>query len=224
MNKNAKYWFLENFDFMKKLGKNDLMKLSDSLEMVYLKKGDLIQYSQKPDQLVIFLKKGSVKIVNRSTEAVKYIIGEGNVFGVLNLNENNIDPVSEEVAICLEETMICYIPKEEMRSILKEYPSLKNSIIKIQSLRINRLESRLSDLLYKSSNLRIKEFIYSFAKNYGQKNGKIIHVKNTLTHKDIAHLTNTSRQTVNNVISKMRKQGEIEYSRKEITILIDFGA
>jgi len=39
-----------------------------------------------------------------------------------------------------------------------------------------------------------------------------------LSHKDIANLTNTSRQTVSNVLSKLRMNGTIQYNSKEIRI------
>ena len=42
--------------------------------------------------------------------------------------------------------------------------------------------------------------------------------KNLLSHQDIAHLTNTSRQTVSNVMSKLRKEGLIDYNAKNIIL------
>ena len=41
--------------------------------------------------------------------------------------------------------------------------------------------------------------------------------KNLLSHKDIANLANTSRQTVNNVMSTMRREGELDYNAKFIS-------
>ena len=62
MNQATKYWFLEGFDFAKKLGMKATMRLSEELEMDYLTKGEKVWCSHH--QEVIFLKKGIVKIMD----------------------------------------------------------------------------------------------------------------------------------------------------------------
>ena len=42
--------------------------------------------------------------------------------------------------------------------------------------------------------------------------------KNLLSHKEIANLTNTSRQTVSNTLSIMRKKGIINYDIDSISV------
>ncbi|MEP5601303.1 MAG: helix-turn-helix domain-containing protein, partial [Algibacter sp.] len=87
-----------------------------------------------------------------------------------------------------------------------------NGVLKIYGLRIQKLERRLHDLLYKDSATRIREFISDYLEEFGEKNDiGILTAKNLLSHKEIANLTNTSRQTVSNVLSTMRKDGVIDY-------------
>ena len=74
-------------------------------------------------------------------------------------------------------------------------------------------------MLYKDSSTRIKEFIADYVEEFGKadQSGKLV-AKNLLSHKEIANLTNTSRQTVSNVLSKMRKDGIIDYDIASISI------
>jgi CRP/FNR family transcriptional regulator len=101
---------------------------------------------------------------------------------------------------------------------MEKHKSLKNGVLKVYGLRIQKLERRLHDLLYKDSTTRIKEFIVDYLDEFGEtsKEGKLI-AKNLLSHKEIANLTNTSRQTVSNVLSKMRKEGVINYNAQFIS-------
>ena len=46
-----------------------------------------------------------------------------------------------------------------MDELMEKHKSLKNGILKIYGLRIQKLERRLHDLLYKDSSTRIREFI-----------------------------------------------------------------
>jgi CRP/FNR family transcriptional regulator len=80
------------------------------------------------------------------------------------------------------------------------------------------LQRNLEDLLYKDSETRIKEFVLNYITEFGIKKDGIIKVKNLLAHRDIVQLTNTSRQTVSNVLSKLRREGVIDYNLKEIFI------
>ena len=105
-----------------------------------------------------------------------------------------------------------------MEELMEKHKSLKNGVLKIYGLCIQKLERRLHDLLYKDSTTRIKEFITDYLEEFGEINDKGTSVaKNLLSHKEIANLTNTSRQTVNNVMSTMRKEGIIDYNIKFIS-------
>ena len=122
------------------------------------------------------------------------------------------------MAYALEDCIICYIESERMEVLIEKHKSLKNGVLKIYGLRIKKLERRLHDLLYKDSSARIKDFIIDYLNEFGEKDdtGKRV-AKNILTHKDIANLTNTSRQTVSNVMSIMRKEGMIFYDANTIS-------
>lgn len=206
----TKYWFLEGFNLLQKLGMLNMMKICEILEMDNIAKGKIIELTDKHKNSVFFLKRGSVKIVNTTNDTVKYVVKRGNLFGELALFDKEV--ANEEVAYALEDCVICYIESEQMENLMEKHKSLKNGVLKVYGLRIKKLERRLHDLLYKDSPTRIKEFIADYLDEFGETKdtGKRI-AKNLLSHKEIANLTNTSRQTVSNVLSKMRKEGIIDY-------------
>ena len=193
-----------------------MMKICEILEMDNIDKGNPIKLPNEHENSVFFLKKGSVKIINTSNNTVKYIVKRGNIFGELALYDKNA--ATEEVAYTLEDCTICYIESEQMEKLMERHKSLKNGVLKIYGLRIKKLERRLNDLLYKDSSTRIKEFIIDYLEEFGETNesGRSI-AKNLLSHKEIANLTNTSRQTVSNVLSTMRKEGIISYNDQFIS-------
>ncbi|WP_405352254.1 Crp/Fnr family transcriptional regulator [Nonlabens sp. Asnod3-H03] len=207
----TKYWFLEGFNLFRKLGMLNMMKICEILEMDNIEKGKRIELKEEHKNSVFFLKRGSVKIIDNSSETVKYVVKRGNVFGELSLFDK--EAVIEEVAFALEDCVICYIKSDQMEALMEKHKSLKNGLLKIYGLRIQKLERRLNDLLFKDSPTRIKEFILDYLDEFGEidKSGKS-KAKKLLSHKDIANLTNTSRQTVSNVLSKMRKEGVIDYN------------
>lgn len=193
-----------------------MMKICEILEMDNIKKGKPIELNNEHRDSVFFLKKGSVKIVNTINDTVKYVVKRGNIFGELALYDK--EAATQEIAYALEDCIICYIESEQMEQLMEKHKSLKNGVLKIYGLRIQKLERRLHDLLYKDSTTRIREFIIDYLNEFGETNkeGKLI-AKNLLSHKEIANLTNSSRQTVSNVLSKMRKNGQIDYNTQFIS-------
>ncbi|WP_230080288.1 Crp/Fnr family transcriptional regulator [Winogradskyella marina] len=193
-----------------------MMKICEILEMDNIEKGQAISLHDAHKNSIFFLKKGSVKIVNTTNDAVKYVVKRGNIFGELALY--NKEAATEELAYAIEDCVICYIAADQMEDLMEKHKSLKNGVLKIYGLRIQKLERRLHDLLYKDSTTRIREFIFDYLQEFGNLNDKGTYTaKNLLSHKEIANLTNTSRQTVSNVLSTMRKEGVIDYNVKFIS-------
>ncbi len=193
-----------------------MMRMCEIFEMDNIDKGTTIELLKEDKKNVFFLKKGTVKIVDLVSENVKYIVKKGNIFGELTLyNESN---ETQEQAIALEDCIICYIEAERMISIMDKHHSLKNNVFKVYGTRIKKLERRLNDLLYKDSATRIHDFINDYIIEFGELHENRIIARNLISHKDIANLTNTCRQTVSNILSVMRKKGEIEYNTQFISI------
>lgn len=206
----TKYWFLEGFDLFEKLGKRDMMQISEAIEMDYIDKGKCLDPGDEHKDSVCFLKKGSVKIIDDKSNIVKHIVRRGNVFGELALFDT--ETASTEVAYALEDCVVCYITSEQMEALMEKHISLKNGLLKVYGLRIQKLERRLSNLLFKDSVTRIEEFVYDYIDQFNESDDpNTMIARNLLSHKDIANLTNTSRQTVSNVLGIMRKEGRITY-------------
>jgi len=214
MNNYTKYWFLEGFDFFKKLSLKQLMQISEHVGAIYAKKGDVLQFKHdNSDPLVYFLKTGAVKIVKPSNGNTKSILNRGNLFGCLEFYE---DHQSNDEAIVLKDSNICFITASHMKTLIDSNPKLKNELLKIKGLKIKRLEVKLDDLLYKDSSTRIIDYMIDYVKTFGEEIDGFWVAENLLSHKDIANLTNTSRQTVSNVLSTLRKEKRLDYDFEQI--------
>lgn len=214
----VKYWYLEeSFNMMTRIGMGEMMKLCHLLVMKTYLKGAYIHDMGQPEETVYFIKKGQVKIGHRDeegNETLRYVLGRGHIFG-----ESKIMGESgpSYFAKTLSETQICFIEADMMEQLLGKYPRLNNAITKISWKKVSKLERRLEDLLYKDAKTRILDFIKDHVSENGQKGDDgLLEAKNPFSHTDIAKLTSTSRQTVNNVISAHREAGVFEYDRHYI--------
>ncbi|WP_411030305.1 Crp/Fnr family transcriptional regulator [Spongiimicrobium sp. 3-5] len=212
----TKYWFLEGFNLFRKLGMPTMMQLCKILEMQYVNKGEVIALGNRSKRCIFFLKTGTVKIVDTKSDTVKYVVKKGNIFGELSLYDEKA--ALEEQAFALEDCVVCYIEADTMEELMEKHKSLKNGVLKVYGIRIKKLERRLENLLYRDSASRIEDFVMDYVQEFGEMANGEIRARNLLSHKDIAHLTNTSRQTVSNTLSSLRKFGTLTYDSKYISI------
>lgn len=216
--KLSRLWYLEQFNLMERLNKEEMMRLADSTVMKNYNKNASIIFSESSRRYIYFLKKGVIKIgsyTSSGDEDFKYLLKEGSIFGELALVDSE-NP--NDLAIAVEDCLVCLIDVPTMEDMMQKNKKLNNEIIKIMGLRIKKLERRIESILFKDARTRIVEFIADFVKDFGQLENGVFRVRNYLTNSDIAKLTSTSRQTVNAVLNELRNAALIQYDSKYIEV------
>ncbi|MDH7446222.1 Crp/Fnr family transcriptional regulator [Aquimarina sp. 2201CG14-23] len=216
LNTYTKLWFLEDFILFNNLGRITMMKMASVLEMENIDKKEIIELNRGHKKHIFFLKKGVVKIVDTYTGITKDVVNKGSIFGELALFDH--DSCVQEQAVALEDCVLCSIEVDRMLGAMNRFPFLKKNMFKAYVARIKKLEQRLGAIASNDSATRINDFILNYISEFGQQQNRRVIAKNLLSHKDIASITNTSRQTVSNIMSGMRKEGTIEYDSEFISI------
>jgi len=99
-----------------------------------------------------------------------------------------------------------------------ENRELSFKVLKLIGLRLMKLERKLELLVFKDARTRIIEFLKDAAAWKGKKVGFETMIPTRLTHKDIASLTGTSRQTVTTILNDLKEKNLINFDRKKILI------
>jgi CRP/FNR family cyclic AMP-dependent transcriptional regulator len=123
-----------------------------------------------------------------------------------------------DFAQAMEDTVICPLTIEELKQLMYENKELSFKILKLIGLRIMKLERKLELLVFKDARTRIVEFLKDAAEWKGKKVGFETQIQTSLTHKDIASLTGTSRQTVTTILNDLKEKNLINFNRKQILI------
>lgn len=219
MNDKAKLWYLEHFDVLQKLSKDDLVNMEKAMVMKSLSKDTMLSFPEMRNSYVYFLKQGVVKIASiddEGREMIKYLVKPGYLFGELALLESNEHP--DDYAIAAEDCIVCFMEAEKMKQMMLALPEFNLRVRKMIGLRIRKVENRMRDMIFKDAKTRIAEFLIEFVKEFGKEENGGYRVKNFLTHDDIAKLTATSRQTVTSVLNILRQQNLIAYNEKELQV------
>jgi CRP-like cAMP-binding protein len=183
------------------------------------KKEETIYNVNDPSDHIYMISEGRVKIDTKSENGktiIKAILGENDLFGEMALTG---ELLRIDNATALEDgTKVFSLAKEEVLETMKNNQSLSNQMLHILGSRIRKTEKRIEALLHKDARTRIIDFLRDLALERGRKVGFETMIKNHFTHKDMANLTGTSRQTVTTVLNNLKEKNIINFDRRRILI------
>jgi len=113
---------------------------------------------------------------------------------------------------------VCPLSIDELKQLMYGNQELSFKMLKLVGLRLMKLERKLELMVFKDARTRIVEFIKDSATWKGKKVGYETLVPTKLTHKDIAALTGTSRQTVTTILNELKEKNLINFDRKKILV------
>ena len=212
-------WFLENINLQfvfcpKKVDRGDLA----TMDHLAFEANQYVYLPQEPAQKIYLINKGRIKIGtygDDGKEITKSILTTGEVFGEMALIGQDS---RRDFAYVIEDTELCVLKRGDLHKMFRERGELQTYFLRLIGNRTLRLEKRLENLMFKSSRTRITEFLHELIETRGRKVGYEYEVRNMLTHKEIADLTGTSRQTVNSVLNELRRDEVLIFDRKRMLV------
>ncbi len=183
------------------------------------KKDEYIFLPEEKALYVCLIRAGRVKIGVQSHDGrfiIKSILKEGDLFGELALFG---DTFRKEFAQSMDaDTEIIMVPLESIEKKMKEDRVFCNEITQVIGKKLLRAQRRLESFVFKDAQSRIIQFLTDLVKEDGKRIGYEMLVPRFYTHQEIAHLTNTSRQTVTTVLSKLKTKNLIFIRRKKLLV------
>ena len=219
MNNTAALWFFESVNLYKTLCPHKVKAMADKHVYNYYKKDQFIYFPEDAAQDIFMVVTGRVKIGNYledGKEVVTAILSTGEIFGELALAGE--DKRKDFAQAMDANTTICPLSIAELKELMKDNKELSFSLLKLVGLRLMKVERKLELLVFRDARTRIVEFLKDAASWKGKKVGFETMIPTRLTHKDIAALTGTSRQTVTTILNELKDKNLINFDRKKILI------
>jgi CRP/FNR family transcriptional regulator, cyclic AMP receptor protein len=218
MTNAAALWYFESVNLYNILCPHKVKRMGEKHEFLRLQKDQFVYMQDDQCTHVYLIVDGRVKLghyLEDGKEVVTAILTTGEVFGELALAGEEI---RRDFAQAQCNTTICPLTIAELHELMAADKELSFRILKLVGLRLMKLERRLELLVFKDARTRIIEFLKDTASWKGKKVGYETMIPTKLTHKDIAALTGTSRQTVTTILNELKEQNLINFDRKKILI------
>ncbi len=219
MSDRTSLWYFEEVDLYNILCPHKIPGMKEKHTFNHFQKDQFIYFPNEPSSHIYLIADGRVKIgsyTEDGKEILKAILGAGEIFGELSITGEGR---RSDFAQALDaNTTVCPMTIDDMQELMKENQALSLRIFKLMGLRLKRVERKLESLVFKDARTRVIDFIREMAEERGQKVGYEMLIKTKFTHKDIASLTGTSRQTVTTILNELKSQNVINFDRRRILV------
>jgi len=192
--------------------------MADDHTYLEFKKDQFIYFPNERATHIYMIVNGRVKIghyLDDGKEVTTSILSTGEIFGELALAGED---ERRDFAQAMDQVTICPLSLDDLKELMKENKELSFKLLKLVGLRLMKLERKLELLVFKDARTRIIEFLKDSASWKGKKVGFETMIPTKLTHKDIAALTGTSRQTVTTILNELKDKNLINFDRRKILI------
>ncbi len=121
-------------------------------------------------------------------------------------------------AVAIEDSGVCFIPKEFFMNILEKDSNLSLEMMKLLSDDLRKAEVQITHLAQKPVRERVAEAVLFIKETYGfEADGKTIDA--SFSREDIANIVGTATETAIRLLSEMNKDKILQLSGKKIIIL-----
>lgn len=214
MAEKTKLWYLQNFNVLEGMSQSMMKEVEKNTSMQSNSKKEIIYFPEEASNTIYFLKVGKIKIYRLSEDGkttTLHLLGPGEIFGESAiLGQDTHDNIAEVV----EDAIVCAMDKLDFQDMMEKSPKLALSVNKFIGFRLRRIQAHVEDLVFKNAKQRITAFLHRYVDTFGKEMVDGWMVRPFLTHQEIADLTATARQTVNQVLNELAEDEIIKFSRR----------
>lgn len=184
----------------------------------FYKKGEVIFKEGARPFGVFCLNKGKIKLVKTGDDGREHIVRlvrPGDPLGYRSLLSGDKYNAS---AIAIEDSGVCFIPKELFIGILAKDSDLTFEMLRLLSDDLKKAELQMTHLAQKPVRERVAEALLFIKETYGFEPDEQT-INAIFSREDIANIVGTATETVIRLLSELNKEEVIKLSGKKIAIL-----
>lgn len=183
----------------------------------YYKKGQTIFFEGNNAHGIYCVHKGKIKMHKLGLDGKEQIIRfakDGDVIGYRAMLSNESYSLSASV---LEDTSVCYLPKETLINLIQEDPKFSLRLMEMTCKEMGKASRTITNLAQKPVRERLAEIILILKETFGLREDGSIDV--TLTREEIASLVGTATESCIRLLSEFKKDQLIGLEGKKIFVL-----
>ena len=210
---------LSMVDILEPLTREEIREISHRIPDRHLEKGQIFYTPQEKNEWLFMLKKGRVRIYRLSPdghELTLTVVSAGAVFGEMSLTAQRLENAYAEAQ---EPVVVCAMQREDLERLIREKPQVGLKIMQTLSERLSQAEDLVEDLALKEVPARLASLILRLVENEGVINAEGPKIPTRYTHRQLAAMIGSKRETVTKAFALLQQAGVVELQRRRIQVL-----
>ena len=207
---------VKQFNSLKSLTKDELLRVSSCKTEKIIKKGEVIFEEGETLNGVYCIKDGICKLSklseNGKDQIVKIIV-KGDLLGQRSLVT---DESSNLQATALNDMEVCFIPKSEILEDLEKNVNFSFDLLKQMAQDLKDSDNSIVNMAQKSVRKRLADSLIYMHTNFGVDKDHFLNV--VLSREDYANIVGTATESAIRILSQFKNEGLISTSGKQIKI------
>jgi CRP/FNR family transcriptional regulator len=214
-----KHELLEESEIFSGLDDRQMQRVDALTSMTQCERGKVFFSPEDTPGTIYFLQEGRVRLYRRTPEGKQLtvaVLDRGAVFGESQMIGQTHAGVYAEAD---EHCLLCVMPSGHLEVLIAEVPRVGLNLLRFVGQRLQRTTELAEEVAFWSVRRRLARTILELDERYGHPTltgGRI--VNKTFTQSDIAEMCGSTRETVAELMSAMKKQGIIGTRRRRIVI------
>lgn len=207
---------IRQFNSLKALTKDELIRISGCKVSKIIKKGQLIFNEGENLNGVFCVKDGICKLTKLSAngrdQIVKLVV-KGDLLGQRSLVSDEVTNLS---ATALNDMEVCFIPKSEIVNDLQKNTNFSMDVLRHMAHDLKEADNVIVNMAQKSVKQRLAETLIYIHDTFGTTDEGMLNV--ILSREDYANIVGTATESAIRILSQFKKSGFISTSGKKIKI------
>lgn len=192
----------------RELNREELLRLERISSIRHYGKKTIIFNEGAEREAVFFVLRGLVKTFKTDEnghEQLMNILKTGDLFPQTGFFDDAPYPATAET---IGDSRLLSIPVRPFEQLILDVPGIAIKLMRVMSARIINLQERLHDFTGHDAAERVVLFLLKLAEDYGKPDEQdAVRIPIPLTNQELANAVGTTRETVNRLVSGLRKEG-----------------
>ncbi|MDG5789147.1 Crp/Fnr family transcriptional regulator [Evansella sp. AB-P1] len=182
------------------------------------RKGQILFYEGEEGNFIYLIRSGQVRLSKMTIENKKFYLHlkqKDNIVGEFSLFNEMKSSMTAEV---VTDSKLIRFERKNLEALFTQNGDIAVAFIKLFAKNTQATQAKFSDLLLYGKTGAFYSILIRFANTYGipHKQGILINIK--LTNQELAHYIGTSRETINRLLSDLKRDSIVDVYKGNIVI------
>jgi CRP-like cAMP-binding protein len=205
-------------DVLEPLSGKELEEFSRRVPDTHVERGEIFYAPGDRSEALFMLKRGRVRLYKLAPDGWEFtlaVVEAGTMFGEMALTAQRL---REAYAEAMEPSDICVLKSEDLERIVRGNPDVGLRMIRVLSERLRVCETRLEDIGIKDVPARLASLVLQLTESEGVMTSEGPKIPTHYTHRQLATMIGSSRESVSRAFAKLQKAGAVELRRRHVYV------